>query len=477
MEAVKTTAAFLLLLLSSPGVCRGAQKSAETVPRFDLSDSTDNVTAFLLPEKLQSLLYWRCFVDGTRLTLAVDSGAFERTAAFFSRNISNLQWHFDRVLVEENVPGPGLGFEDLLSELAWADFCRAMAGGGGFETWAGFRAAPLSAGRLHNLALFRAIQGSVLIPSSAKSPFYDPGRFNIDQETRNDIVELSAKLRNGRQAEKTANLVVCVAQKNLSRADAARWAGPAMNALQASGYKVRVSFDRVLPGCGLYYFLVQDASVSAETYSKLEKMLEAGMNGSGPAVILHPLSEIRNSGLWKKIRRIFGIPSSEIGRLENPPESAQFAGKSALWGDRGRIKEFGMTLIRERRVNDEGGSVILSAVSHSETIAFILRSGNCYLVNGNYLDFEASYFLSRLMGDFLLAPALANVTLTPYGTAALAVADTDLKIKMSSLAAADTWKLILFNAEGSKVREESVPNNEIFEIRLHPWELLILIAG
>ena len=83
--------------------------------------------------------------------------------------------------------------------------------------------------------------------------------------------------------------------------------------------------------------------------------------------------------------------------------------------------------------------------------------GGHFLINGNLLDARASYLLSQAISGTLLSPARAYVTSAPSMTAAWAVADTDLKLKTLPLAVAKKWKLVLFDAEGRKSREETVP--------------------
>ncbi len=404
-----------------------------------------NVSSYLLPRRELSLLYWENFVSGDKTLLSVNSETINQTAAFFLREGPEMRWFFDRVLIEENVTAPAAAFENMVSEMTWPDFCLALARGGSFETMSGFSGRSPESGRVHNLALFREIQFS-----SGAAASHRP--------------------------QMIANLVISVDKKHLTAQDAVRWAAPALNALQAAGYEVRISFDRVLPGVQLYYFLAEENRMSSRTFSALEKMMSEENSGEGPIVILHPLSEIRYSGRDKKIRKMFHIPSSEGGWMQNPPESVQFYGKDAAWGDRGRRTEFGFTRILQERLKDEGGSAVLSTVLNSASLSLILRSGNGFLINGNYLDFEAACYISHLLNGMLRSPVTADVVVTPSRVAALAVADTDFKIKTPALESGGVWKITLFNAEGNKIKEETVPGNKSYETRLRVWELAVLLA-
>ncbi len=413
------SALVFLMLLALQGASFGAQISSHSV---------------LMSRTAQSQFYWNNFAEGDAAVLDVTDETFEKTADFFYQNRSDIRGFFDQVFIEENVLDPGAGHDALLSSLIWPDFARAMSLGAGIKSSSGFKESS-SVSLTPNLKTFRQLQS---------------------------------------EGGKPANLILSVDRNHLAKAVAVRWAAPILNALQASGYEVRITFDQILPGQQLYYFMSEESAMRSETFRALIKLLESSQNGSGPLVMVHPLEEMRNSGRWKKVRRLFGIPSSETGWLKNPPETAQCFGKDIFWGDRGLKNKFGITRVRERRVKDEGGNTALSVVRESESLSLLLVSGNCLLVNGNYLDFESAHVFSRLMGSPVISVSDALVAARRDKIAALALSETAIKFRLGNGSNAGAWREVRFSAEGKQIEDNPLSNQSEFEIRLKPNELVIL---
>ncbi len=81
------------------------------------------------------------------------------------------------------------------------------------------------------------------------------------------------------------------------------------------------------------------------------------------------------------------------------------------------------------------------------------------------------------MGGSLRAPMLAVVTSSQDCMAAVALAETKLKLRLGQDRGTGSWRVIRFSAEGKRLEDSVTGNLSEFETHLKPYELTILIKS
>ncbi len=317
----------------------------------------------------------------------------------------------------------------------------------------------------HNLLLYRAVQ------------HLPPGYFitgNSFKDTiRSEILELYREFPENKKP--VANLVLgaSMGPRFLVREQMSG----IVSALTANGFEIRVTFESFMKGADLYYVIGRDEWLdNLPFFDKLIRLLDTKKSHVYSPVILHPVGEIKNRSRWKNLRKHFHVPDTEVGWVDEIPEFLKEKGKKISWGGGRPPKGAGMTFLRADAVRHAGGQVVLSDLVATQTLALIIKSKNHFLVNGNPLELEAGYILSRLMGGALRAPTLAFVDSGRHRTAAYAVEDTHISVKIPTPEPPREWRKVIFDENG-KIRENVlVPGSNVLETDLLRNELLVLEA-
>lgn len=437
-------------------------------------------------QESQSVIYWGLNATRTKLNLITMSPAFERYlfgSVYYDKGLSKFP---DRLVAYDSSHYP-MEAGAALPTVGLGDIVFALGRTLDKEVWCGYASdSGFPAYSEHNLLLYRTVQyapkGYLLFPRGNSSYLYDPKAFNFHADIKKDILEFYEL---GKISEKRKKPIANLVLSSQAEPDFSLpcFLEPISNALLANGYEIKVTFGQLLDGAELYYVVNSDEWLkNIPFFDALLHLLDYRKSHFYGTVILHPMGEILQSGGWKKIRENFKIPATEKGWVSDLPSSVSVRGRQISWkgsgcGEPSRTlpaQNYGMTFIRDGETRSNSGEVILSKVVENETLALILKSGNHFLINGNFLHLEASWFLSHLMGGALKSPVLAYVTAGRERTAALAIADTTLKIKIPTLETASNWRVVLFNRKGQRIRDDRPPPGEMFEIHLRPYELVIL---
>lgn len=434
------------------------------------SNFSGDLTTEPFADETQSVLYWGCVAYERKLNLIASSPRFESFLAALP-DPDAIRRRAHRVISESHLPAAA---SSRMDNLAWGDFTAAYGRAAGLETYAGGFSHVPSSGALHNLALYRAIQ-------QGPKAFYFSGKISEPaalDSIRKDIAEIADLVRSARPVDSARTRVANLAL-DLQPSDAPlpHMIAPIVNALLAGGYQLQVTFGK-LATADLHYVLFEEKSARRQFMSDLSRLLNRPDDGSRGPVILHPLGEIGRHGAGAELRARFKIPDSEKRRMPMPAIVHSYGQKIPWRGAATGGFEPRMTAIRAGQVKNLGGDPIVSQVIQGYTYALALSSGQDYLINGDALDFQASYLLSRLLGGPLLSPTSAYVSVSPEVIAILSPVETDLHIRIPvSAPSFGGHRLIRFGADGRKVRDESVSGAPVFECKLAPWELLLLVPS
>ncbi len=318
----------------------------------------------------------------------------------------------------------------------------------------------------HNLLLYRAVQHhpkGYFLPDDPSS-----------EKLRTELLEISdSKL----PAEKkpVANLVLGPSA-DLKFTIPQQFSG-ITNALTANGFDIRVTFETFMDKADLYYVVGREAWLdNLKFFDALLRLMDSKRSHVYVPVILHPWGEIRNLRRWKKIRKHFHIPDTEEGWISEIPAFLKERGRKIEWGGGVLPKGAGMTFLRSEPIRHAGGNIALSELVGTQTLALILQSGNHFLVNGYPLKMEAGYVLSRLAGGALKAPTLAYVSAGKFRTAAFALEETYLSLKLPALDLPREWRMTVYGADGIRAEETAVPGSEAIDARIKAGELLLIEA-
>ncbi len=322
-----------------------------------------------------------------------------------------------------------------------------------------------------NLVLFRVAQYA---PHGLVGRADDYNHLNFSG-LKGDIDEFYGYSQNVSPAgRKIANLVMG-AKKERPEPLISEYIDPIMNALQANGYEVRVTFGKMLEKADLYYVVNgEDWLADAPFFDSIVDLMDTPRSHFYGTVILHPMGEITNAGAWARVREMFHLPNAEGGWISGLPENVMIKMIPFDWGLGRGAEGRGMTRIRTIQAKNFGADVILSEVYDGATLGLIFKSGGHYLVNGNFLKLGAGFFLSKLIGGAIQAPAPVYVTANRKRTAALAVGEARLKLKLPVPDPRGEWTLNHFAADGERLRSESIPAHETIDFEMKPFELLIL---
>ena len=431
------------------------------------------------PKDLQSFLFWSSIVNKKKMTLFLPMKNWEQlTRTFMDKEEIKRSVH--RIIFSGFTPYP-ISYKDLgLPTVGVGDLFMALSRMANREIWIGSSIdSPLSAGLMHNYILYRTAQflpdGFMMIPSEEDSYLYDSNRFNFEQDFKKDILEFyGTQFKN---YKKPVVNIVFTSYKT-SKISLDQIIEPITNAFLANGYELKVTFDELIPKADAYYLIVGEKGFDNYLFcNELLALMNSKKSHFYNPIIIHPLGEISNSGSWKRIREIFKIPSTEKGWISEIPYQASLAGHKAQWKASVESEKMGMTYIQEPRVRQVGGDIFVSELLQNQTLALILKSDNCYLINSNMLHLEASYFISQIIGGALQKPVLGYVSSDRNYTAVFALADTNIKIKIPTPEPPKEWKLILFNKDGKRIRDEIIPGKDIFEIPLKSYELFVLLSN
>lgn len=321
-----------------------------------------------------------------------------------------------------------------------------------------------------NLILYRALQ---FAPAGWIGTARDFDLLDADQ-LRADFAEFYPLAQNlPKTGRKVANLILSSKQDHEPLIS--EYIDPILNALQANGFEVHITFRKIEEGADLYYVVSgRDWLNDIPFFEALVDFMDHQKSRFYGSVILHPLGEIPNSGPWVRVREIFKIPGGEKGWIPDLPEHVVLRQKKTAWRANKQSPMRGMTRIRTFLTEQNGGKVALSQVFEGDTLALILKAGPHYLVNGNFLHLESSFFLSRMMGEAIQVPSNIYITANRRRTCALAVAPGILKLRVPTPEVRPEWRVVLFNADGLRVRDERIPGKDVFEAELAPYELLLL---
>lgn len=321
-----------------------------------------------------------------------------------------------------------------------------------------------------NLILYRALQ---FAPAGWIGAQRDFDQFERE-ELKADFAEFYPLARNlPKTGRKVANLIL--GSKQDGEPLISEYIDPILNALQANGFEVHITFRKIEEGADLYYVVGgRDWLTDAAFFDALVDLMDHQKSRFYGTVVLHPLGEIPNSGPWVRIRKLFKIPGGEKGWIKDLPEHVVLRQKKTAWRANKQSPMRGMTRIRTIPTEQSGGKVALSQVFEGGTLALILKAGPHYLVNGNFLHLEASFFLSKMLGEAIQVPSNIYVTANRRRTCALAVAHGILKLKVPTPEVRSEWRLVRFNAEGLRVSDERIPGKDVFEAEMAPYELLLL---
>ena len=446
----------------------------------DLQDyySYDGLLAGPMPGELQSSLYWTAGVLRKKLAVVAESPALETMLRPSSGKKAERELQHRFVTRDTRTYPLKASADAAPPDFALGDLAFALARSQKKkEAWAGCGATDGREGFLHNALVYRAAQyaprGFVVFPPGPGSFLYDPARFDFGRRVLPDVLRFRPlALEKSEARAPVADLVLGSQGRGPSLP---AFIEPVMNALLANGYEVRVTFDDFLPKADLYYVAnSEDWLANLPFFHKLIDLLDERKSRFYGPVILHPTGEIADRGPWKKLREFFKIPPSEKGWIGDLPESVDERGREIAWKGTVPGARVGMTSIRAQAVRSNYGDVMLSEYFQSRELALILRNGTRYLVNGNFLHLEAAYFLSKAMQSALQAPALAYVTSGRFRTAALALADTQLRLKVPVLDPADQWTITVFEASGRQVQEDTIPGREVLELNLKAGDLALV---
>lgn len=317
-----------------------------------------------------------------------------------------------------------------------------------------------------NLLYFRAVQycplGFLLL------------RGQETPEARREIQEI-ARLERPKSKKPIANLVLGPGKKpkfNLPRA-----LSPIVNALNANGYEIRVSFDSLIKKADLYYVIGREEWLeNLPFFDELLRLADARRSRFYGPLIFHPFGEIQNRSRWKSLRKHFHIPDTEEGWVNEIPFILKERGVKIAWGGGDPPQGAGMTALRADAVRHAGGEVFISELVANQTLAVILKAGNHYLVNGSPLDFEAGYILAQMFGKGLGAPTRAYVSAGRFQTAALALEDTRVSVRIPTPEPPQQWRKTVYDPEGKRSEDVLIPGSGSITADLLAGELLILSA-
>lgn len=437
----------------------------------------DSIISEPFKEKFQSLLCKIVAPAKRKLDMLIASHSFEhflRTANMDKKEVEN---SFHRIVTSDSRVYPiNRDIEEHFPTIGLGDLAFALGRTYKREVWTGVLSGdgPVCD---HNLFLYRtaqyAPQGYFLMTDDPNSPIYDSEKFNFDREIKQDVAgfyDISKTKLN----KPIANLVIGSYGKQFQEPYFTQFIEPITNAILANGYEIKLTFGNFYKKADLYYVVTMDEKPRDRFIDELLNLMNLKKSRFYGTVILHPMHEIENSGQWKKVRKFFHIPKTEKGWINGLPYSVRIGGKKFVWKGTVSGKNYGMSFIRESAVRSDDGEVFLYEVFQNNTLALIMKSGNHYLINGNFLHIETSYFLSQLMGNALQSPFSGYVTAGRSRTAALAIADTTLKIKIPSPESPDQWHCIIFDEKGRLIQNSSVKSQETFEHPLKANHLLIL---
>lgn len=405
---------------------------------------TDVLCEPLSSESL-SFVYLAAVQSGKKLNMKITSPGFENYVLDYAGTDPKLARSPHRWIVH-----------DTTGTLAAGDIAFSLAADLKIPVWA--------SSPVRNLVLYREVRDI-------------PEGFILDSEApglREDIIELR-KLEAAKEKKPVANLVL--APSKPPKFTFPEMFGGIMNALSANGYEVRVTFEQFLDKADLYYIVGrEDWLDNLPFFNKVLHILDHKRSMFYGPVILHPTGEIKNRSHWEEIRKLFKIPATETGWINEIPAFVKEKGRNTAWGGNPIPKGAGMTFIRAKQVQDFGGDVLLSGLSGTQTVAMILRDGNHYLVNGAPLPMEADYIISKLAGGAFEAPAGAAVTTGRQRCAAYAFEDTRLGLRFPAPEPPSQWRKIVYDKDGKRVQDILIPGSKVLEADLRAGELLVLQA-
>jgi hypothetical protein len=434
------------------------------------------LTEPMTPET-QSVLFWTAKALRKKLGLFAVSPALERWAAPPSGKKEERELQHRFVSRDTRTYPLKAGDDSAVPDIGLGDLAFALARSQGKDAWAACGAAVKGPpGFEHNLLVYRAAQyapkGFIVVPGGANDYIYDADRFDFGRKIRPDLLRFRAlALEKNRARVPVANLVLGAQGRGPALPN---FIEPVLNALLANGYDVRVTFDELLPRADLYYVAnSEDWLYNLPFFRKLLDLLNEKKSRFYGPVILHPTGAISDRGPWAELRAFFKIPDSETGWMDDLPDFVDERGRKIGW--KSTVEgESGMTSIRSQLVRANYGEVFLAQHFRGRELALILRNGNRFLINGNFLHLESAYILSKLMQGALQAPAMAYVTSGRFRTAALALADTALRLKVPVQDPADFWTITVFDASGRLVQEETLPGRETLDLNLKSGDLAVV---
>ena len=428
---------------------RKRRLSARRTGRFieGLSDRyvfTDIVCASLSNEAL-SFAYLAAVEGKKKLNLKVTSPGFERYVLDYAGTDPKLARSPHRWIVA-----------DTTDTLAGGDAAFALGAALNIPVW--------DSSDDRNLVLYREARDV-------------PEGFVLDDEApglREEILGLR-KARGAKEAKPVADLVLAPSKDPAYTFT--EFIGGAMSALSANGYDVRVTFETLLDKADLYYVIGRDDWLeNLPFFKKITALMDSKLSKFYGPVILHPTGRVKESGPWADIRAHFKIPMTETGWIGDIPAFVKEKGRDTAWGGGSIPAGAGMTFIRAKEVQDAGGDVLLSGLSNTQTVALILRNGNHFLVNGAPLPREADYILSKLAGGALREPAPVAVSAGRKVTAAYALDDARLILRLPMPEPPPHWREIIYGRDGRRGVDKTIPGTLLIKEDLLAGELLVLLA-
>ena len=392
-------------------------------------------------------------------------------AAFYDKSFTRAADRFitrDASLYPPGAPS-GKARSPAYPTVGFGDFLFAFGRSLDREVWAGSAGGTgLPEGSEHNLLVYRAAQYA----PRGYFVLSNKGDFNIGRQTREDILRVQDRSRDHGK-KPVANLVMGSGRKEMIPLPV--FVEPIFNALLSAGYEVETSFRELREGADLYYIVGgKEWLDDLPFFETVLRLLDHRRSRFYGPVILHPMAEIKSAKFWKDVREHFHIPPTERGWIRNLPATVRERELRVRWKGALPYKGAGMTRLGAVNIRAKGGDALASETVGGETLALILRSGNHYLVNGNFLHLEASYFLSKMMGGAIAWPASAYVTSGRYRTAVLAAEESDVKVKIPVLEPAGSWTWRVYDAGGNLREEKEMEGGPVFEVHLGPHELAVL---
>jgi hypothetical protein len=262
--------------------------------------------------------------------------------------------------------------------------------------------------------------------------------------------------------------------------------GPIANGLMLAGYDVRTTYDAPLSGADLTVVIVPGGVwdwVGADLPDDVLALLE-----SDARVILVSATGIPEAGdNWRAALPLLGItPDWEPNYAEAMPETVIFRGATLRWQGFGIYDYPSVTNLIPSA--DLSGDAFLSAQVDGREVGLIVRRGNNAFLNGNLLNLDASYVITRLALSSRPDARTLDAPFYGYGavgtrSAFMAMGEAELIVHLvredgSAIEEGTPLRVMRFGEGGGLASDEEVTYSAPFRANLARHELAILeVAG